>query len=1222
MEAMTNLVMISVSAFDASLRGGELVMNLSERSVRAGRNAAEGGRVLAGAVLAILLAIQGDVARAALIAKDQFLTGGSPAAGQYGVATVIGQNPTIAGFSGGWFSSFGSSMDVSNSSLAYAAGGFPASAGGKLFSNDAGNRVHRSFDATLNPFQAGDSGTAYVSVLMQTTAASGNGYLALEMHNGGNADGNRTFQLGISQGSSDFPSGSNFGFRVNNNSGTLSRSLAARNTTVNLFLMKFNMSTAVNGDSITVWQNPTITSLTVDPAGGTTVSGFEFAADRMGLARFNSSSTLDFSVDELRIGTTLGDVLSNGFLACDVNGNGVCNSTDMRILANHMFQPGSFGDGDLTGDGMVDFADYRLLKDDPNRVVGFDSPGDESVPEPAAIGLLLAAAPALLRRFRAARLRQATRRVLPASAFAAVCGAALVAQAQTRPTGPITTFSGATLQMRRYAGIPTSPIISMSTQPLTAGNPDLFVTTQNGNIYELQGDGSGGASPALFFNYNSAVSQFVANPANGFLLDNTNTTHGGLRNISFHPQFALNGKFYTSALVDTPSGVGGLRYLGPTLGSPAAESVVAEWTYDRVTDAVTGYRELFRVQMPVFDHPVKQMGFNPFAKPGDEDYGLLYIAHGDGSVQSTTTGGGAPNNALGKILRINPLQSGANPYTTPGNVLAGQAGYLPEIFTLGHRNPHHLSFAKDAGGGTHVIVAEPGRDNIEEINVLQNGGNYGWSSREGTWVQLTGTGGFGVGVGLAELPANEWQLNDFVYPAAQYDHDTTFGTGFSGVSVAGGFTIQNHSDPALENQYIFLDFANANGRVYQAPLDDLLGAHTQLADGEAPAALTQAPISRLHLTLDSNGDGVVDRTADDMNTLLQVSRNDARFGRGIDGEMYISSKTTGLVYRVNNTVANVKRLTLAIDRGTGAMTIANNSGSSISITGMSVTSPSGSIAPMNLQTLAAGWTLGGANTNQMATQDASSGSLVLGAAATAPLGDAYDAQLFAFGRPAGEDVVFVFDTAAGDSVLGSVVYTGQSTVPDTIVMTVNLATGEAVLQNQTPFSQEVEGYTITSMQGSINAAGWNTFESQGIDDGDWFATPTSDAHRLTEVQDDGTTTFNQAAMYSLGDIYASGATRDLKFEFLLAGESSLREGIVQYVLPGDFNGDSRVDGADLLIWQRGESPTPGSATDLAAWRTNFGVVVAAAPAASAVPEPAAAWLVCLALGALRTGRSP
>jgi hypothetical protein len=62
---------------------------------------------------------------------------------------------------------------------------------------------------------------------------------------------------------------------------------------------------------------------------------------------------------------------------------------------------------------------------------------------------------------------------------------------------------------------------------------------------------------------------------------------------------------------------------------------------------------------------------------------------------------------------------------------------------------------------------------------------------------------------------------------------------------------------------------------------------------------------------------------------------------------------------------------------------------------------------------------------------------------------------------------------------------------------------------------------------------------------------------------------------------------------------------------GDFDFDGDVDGADLLVWQRGGSPTPGSPGDLASWKTNFGASAATATVNS-VPEPAGwATMTCL-----------
>jgi hypothetical protein len=54
---------------------------------------------------------------------------------------------------------------------------------------------------------------------------------------------------------------------------------------------------------------------------------------------------------------------------------------------------------------------------------------------------------------------------------------------------------------------------------------------------------------------------------------------------------------------------------------------------------------------------------------------------------------------------------------------------------------------------------------------------------------------------------------------------------------------------------------------------------------------------------------------------------------------------------------------------------------------------------------------------------------------------------------------------------------------------------------------------------------------------------------------------------------------------------------------GDFNG------ADLLGWQRGESPNPFSQSDLAGWEANYGPGGSLRAVSTAVPEPSAFVLV-------------
>ncbi|MFV2069551.1 MAG: hypothetical protein ACC645_21515 [Pirellulales bacterium] len=60
---------------------------------------------------------------------------------------------------------------------------------------------------------------------------------------------------------------------------------------------------------------------------------------------------------------------------------------------------------------------------------------------------------------------------------------------------------------------------------------------------------------------------------------------------------------------------------------------------------------------------------------------------------------------------------------------------------------------------------------------------------------------------------------------------------------------------------------------------------------------------------------------------------------------------------------------------------------------------------------------------------------------------------------------------------------------------------------------------------------------------------------------------------------------------------------IGFGLTGDFNNDGTVDGADFLQWQRGESPNPLSQSDLADWEMNYGMVAPLSAASTAVPEP-------------------
>jgi hypothetical protein len=71
--------------------------------------------------------------------------------------------------------------------------------------------------------------------------------------------------------------------------------------------------------------------------------------------------------------------------------------------------------------------------------------------------------------------------------------------------------------------------------------------------------------------------------------------------------------------------------------------------------------------------------------------------------------------------------------------------------------------------------------------------------------------------------------------------------------------------------------------------------------------------------------------------------------------------------------------------------------------------------------------------------------------------------------------------------------------------------------------------------------------------------------------------------------------------------------------PGDFDYDADVDGADFLVWQRGESPSPMSMVDLSSWRNDFGTILQEG-AGHAVAEPSTVALLLFGLFGTRLSR--
>lgn len=421
-----------------------------------------------------------------------------------------------------------------------------------------------------------------------------------------------------------------------------------------------------------------------------------------------------------------------------------------------------------------------------------------------------------------------------------------------------------------FAKLPRENGTSAKIVAMRAHEDGLLVCTKT-RLHFVKGDGS----RRLLLDLEMAIPL-----ATGRRLNTMNRVHGGLRGVAVHPSFNQTGLLYTSCMEDRPKGEK-LRYLSDVPNPVGADSVVIEWRYDAASGVVdpNSYRQVLRVGMPVFDHPIKEIDF--FG-------GLLYIAHGDGSVKSATAGGGQRRDALGKILRIDPLRRGSRPYTVPaGNVFARTGGMLAEVYALGFRNPHTMCF--DRLGV--LFAVDVGRDNVEEVNVVQNGGNYGWSAREGTFVHRAG-GGLLAGVG--PLPRDDARLG-LEYPAAQVGH-----AGAAAQALAGACPVQNGSP--LDGLYLYADFP-VSGRLFYSETRALLAAVTR---GD-PRRLTQARTWRAGVVFHRAPGAAGARVA----TLADVvragkagraGRADVRFGRGARGELYVSSKTNGRIYLITSSL--------------------------------------------------------------------------------------------------------------------------------------------------------------------------------------------------------------------------------------------------------------------------------------------------------------------------------
>jgi glucose/arabinose dehydrogenase len=316
----------------------------------------------------------------------------------------------------------------------------------------------------------------------------------------------------------------------------------------------------------------------------------------------------------------------------------------------------------------------------------------------------------------------------------------------------------------------------------------------------------------------------------------------GLLGLALAPDYAASGRFFVN-FTDRNGDTVVARFrrsANPLVADPASRF-----------DLRWGAAREPVIRQPFSNHNGGHLAFGP------DRY--LYIGLGDGgSGNDPEHRAQSPTSLLGKFLRIDVNVADSHPagYIVPadnpyldGNPISA----LPEIWSMGLRNPWRYSFDDPAHGGTGaLLIADVGQGAWEEVSYEppnRGARNYGWRNREGAHANV-GT-----------LPPAYQPLID---PVHEYSHT-------QGQSITGGFVYRGRAlGTAFAGRYFFADYVSR--RVWSIALS------VNGATGEATAS------------------GLQEHTAS-LGGPAQIG-NVSSFGIDGDGELYIVSHDQGRILRL------------------------------------------------------------------------------------------------------------------------------------------------------------------------------------------------------------------------------------------------------------------------------------------------------------------------------------
>lgn len=282
------------------------------------------------------------------------------------------------------------------------------------------------------------------------------------------------------------------------------------------------------------------------------------------------------------------------------------------------------------------------------------------------------------------------------------------------------------------------------------------------------------------------IFSFVGDPAKAekqLVVDVGRTVYGAVA----HPQFAKNGFLYVASIVNaaepTPDGSRVSRFSvkpgDPPQADPASEKVILTW--------------------PSGGHNGGCLQFGPD--------GFLYLATGDGSgIADQLATGQDVSDLLGSILRIDVDRvSSDRPYSIPAdNPFVGREGARPEIYSYGHRQVWRFGFDAPTG---RLWAGEVGQDLWEMVYIVQKGGNYGWSVKEGAH---------------PFRPERKLGPSPILPPLVEHPHSDFR-------SITGGYVYRGSRLPELSGAYVYADYDT--GKIWSLKYDgQQVSEHRELDD--------------------------------------------------------------------------------------------------------------------------------------------------------------------------------------------------------------------------------------------------------------------------------------------------------------------------------------------------------------------------------------------------------